>query len=277
MSKNILIFSAIMLASISASAQNSLSNLPPQNRPLIDLEKIIKDRVEQSKRKNTEKAEASGDYSRSNPAPEQKNFTFSSPDGKTSVPVEIKGIKIGMSPGDFGKALKESVKNTNECMGHAIQTNELFPLGDYVIICQDKFVYFGSKMDYSEFYFLDAKLKYARLGRFSSSNENGDPLPPVVRALAESKFKQFPKVNDIKNPNMRGLGSFEFMWTDPNGDVFLYTTQYQFDLSGVVHKGGVIDMMSADFEKYTEERSNILRNAAKQQQQRMENKRKNDL
>ncbi len=222
------------------------------------IDKLIGDRLKQIKEANRDIAEKSGDYSLSVPEKKHEAKPTGKADGKTSVEVDIKGIKIGMSQSEVAGLIGKSLAKSEKCQISKLSPNDdMYLYGDAIIRCNEAFVYFGDKVSTALFIFFANKLKVVSLSSFSSENSNADPLPRLARSLGEGKFKVEPAVT-LEPGRMSGMGQMSAIWTDPTGTSLIMFGRYQKDSTGYVHRDHTIEVRPSDYAEYIEERHNAL-------------------
>jgi len=240
--------------------------------------KLISEKLNKIKESNKEIAEKSGDYSLSTPEKKFDAGSQTTSDGKTSVDVEVKGIKIGMSQAEVTDVILKSVQKGTKCQkANLSQDDPLYVYGDSVIKCERAFVYFGGPVPDALFIFTGNQLKVTSLSTFDSENSNGDPLPEIARALVDAKFKVGPNVVMEANKRMNNLGNMKATWVDSKGNSLTIFGKYEKDATGYRHSNLTLEMRVADFDKYVDDRRNALIARAQQQQNANEQKKKNDL
>ena len=265
------------------AATGKATGAPAQAKPAENsaspLGGLIQQELEKTERQNREAAEATGDYSLSGPKASAPPPLDPKADGKTSVPVEIKGIRVGMSVEEVSTLVKEAAAPSGKkCEQGPVRSDDgNLVLGDYVIVCDEAFTYFGKAMRNAQFFFVDGRLKVGTLQDFYSSNANFDFLPEVVRALCDSKFKVQPQVGSVVNPHFDNMGGMTATWIDPNGDKLIFASKYDKNLSGVDHKNGVMQLAAHDLDASIAARKNALIQKAQEQQRQQDQQRKNDL
>jgi hypothetical protein len=240
-------------------------------------ERLIQEKIREQRSNATQRSERAGDYSPP-PSTEKPSGPYSSSDGKIKGDVDLKGIKVGMTSERVIELVLQSVSDRQQCSGAMLDhSHSRHIFADYIYRCEQAYTYFGVVTPFAEFYFIENKLVSARVGSFGSQNQNKDPLPPIVRSLSEEKFKYLPKLNEQREERFNNIGKQEFLWVDSQGDRLRYTTDFQIDLTGVIHKNGVINLLSSNFEDMVSSREAAKRADAKRKQDAVESQRKKDL
>lgn len=190
----------------------------------------------------------------------------------TSVEVDLKGLKIGMSFADAAALVDSNAKGCQRATQVGMQS-DYYRFGDQVIICDNKFPYFGTVVKHFFLAFIDNKLAFIRMKTFETSDEA--EFPPVYKALAE-KYKVNPAIKKTAPHPNTGLSNYEVAFTDKNGNSLEAIGQFM-KQGPIFLADSEIQFLAKGYEQTVKKREAALANAAAQQKQKESNVKKNDL
>lgn len=258
-----------------------MSNLSAQNPLQNAFQNAIQGKLKQYEQENIQSAESTGDFSNSQIDKSKINATPKATNVVVSGEFDIKGIKIGMTSPQVANIIKSNAKDLKKC-GFDQGGVELYIYRDYTLYCNKSFSYFGSEPEFVEFHFVNNdngkndRLIWVRIGYYYSESNNRDPMPPLVKALAE-KVKANPETINTPHSHASGVGTYEFIWSDSNKSKLIVSTAYENDLTGLIHRKQKIEITSADYDSVVESRKLKLKTLQQNAQQKAQQKKASDL
>jgi hypothetical protein len=151
---------------------------------------------------------------------------------------DIKGLKIGMKFEEAVEKIRSSLSepsrpqssNLPGCsfnrssVTRNVLNSGIYPMGDLIIVCKDTYVFFGTKILYSNFVFSkkaeseEMVLTLIKMGRIPSQKSNTNPTQDLIGALI-AKFEIEPEIiNESyarkKSRGVENVRSTNFIWTD---------------------------------------------------------------